>query len=291
MIRQAFSNYLSLIKFSHTVFALPFALCGFVMGISEKHLPENWPLLLIGVVLCMVFARSAAMAFNRYADYRIDALNARTAMREIPRGIIGPKRALFYVILNSALFCLCTYFINTLCFYLSPVALFVILGYSYTKRFTAWCHIVLGIGLALAPVGAYLAVTGEFALYPILLSIAVLTWTAGFDIIYALQDEAFDRNQNLRSIPVALGAKNALRLSSFLHVVTAASIIFLGIVMHGGLLYWVGASIFILMLIYQHLIVSPDDLSRINLAFGTTNGFASILFGMFFIAETLISFR
>ena len=291
MIRQALSNYLSLIKFSHTVFALPFALCGFVMGVSQHHVPENWPILLLGVILCMVFARSAAMAFNRYADYRIDALNARTAMREIPSGIIAPNRALFYVILNAALFCLCAFFINTLCFYLSPVALLVILGYSYTKRFTAWCHIVLGLGLALAPTGAYLAVTGEFAFQPALLSLAVLSWTAGFDIIYALQDEAFDRNQNLRSIPVALGAKNALLLSTFLHVITAACIIFLGINMHAVLLYWIGAGVFMLMLIYQHLIVSPNDLSRVNMAFGTTNGFASILFGVFYIAETLIPFR
>lgn len=291
MIRQALSNYLSLIKFSHTVFALPFALCGFVMGISQHHVPENWPTLLLGVILCMVFARSAAMAFNRYADYRIDALNARTAMREIPSGIIAPNRALFYVILNAALFCLCAFFINKLCFYLSPVALLVILGYSYTKRFTAWCHIVLGLGLALAPTGAYLAVTGEFAFYPTLLSLAVLTWTAGFDIIYALQDEAFDRNQNLRSIPVALGAKNALLLSTFLHIITAGSIIFLGINMNVGVFYWIGAGVFMLMLIYQHLIVSPDDLSRVNLAFGTTNGIASILYGLFFIAETLIPFR
>jgi 4-hydroxybenzoate polyprenyltransferase len=291
MIRKALSNYLSLIKFSHTVFALPFALCGFVLGLSQHGLPANWSILLFLVLLCMVFARSAAMAFNRYADYRIDALNARTAMREIPSGIINPNTALFYVILNAALFCLCAFFINKLCFYLSPVALIVILGYSYTKRFTAWCHIVLGLGLALAPIGAYLAVTGEFALYPTLLSLAVLTWTAGFDIIYALQDETFDRNQNLRSIPVAMGAKNALRLSSFLHAITAASIIFLGIETHVGLLYWIGASIFMLMLIYQHLIVSPNDLSRVNLAFGTTNGFASIVFGLFFIAETLIPFR
>ncbi|HSR40465.1 MAG TPA: UbiA-like polyprenyltransferase, partial [Phnomibacter sp.] len=207
-------NYLSLVKFSHTIFALPFALIGFFVGIifldqipwvkaavemrdepKEKiflFFQSHWYLFVL-VLLCMITARSAAMAFNRYLDRHFDAQNPRTAIREIPAGIIGPNSALRFVILNAFIFITATYFINTICFFLSPVALFVILFYSYTKRFTALCHLVLGLGLRLAPIGAYLAVTGEFAVLPILFSFTVLFWVSGFDIIFALQDEAFDR--------------------------------------------------------------------------------------------------
>lgn len=244
-------------------------------------------------MLCMVFARSAAMAFNRWQDRDIDAKNPRTVVREIPSGVIKEKNALFFVIIMSLAFILTTFFINRLCFYLSPLALFVVLGYSYTKRFTFLCHLFLGLGLALAPVGAYLAVTGVFDLIPVLYGIAVLFWTAGFDIIYALQDEEFDKENQLKSIPVVLGKRNALMLSNLLHVLSAMAMIFAGITagqyyeqLH--LIHYIGLAVFILMLIYQHTLVKPNDLSRVNLAFFTTNGIASVLFGSLFILDFYI---
>ncbi len=277
-------NYLSLIKFSHTIFALPFAVIGFLLGIQSANAIINWQLLLL-VVLCMVFARSAAMAFNRYIDRNIDKINPRTFIREIPSGIIQPNAALLFVIINCLLFIGCTYFINTLCFYLSPVALTVILGYSYSKRFTPLCHLILGTGLALAPIGAYLAVTGEFAWLPLFFSFAVLFWVSGFDIIYALQDEEFDRNNNLRSIPVMLGKKNALVLSNIFHLITAFLLLLPTINHSFGVFYWVGTCIFIALLVYQHTLVKVDDLSQLNIAFFTTNGIASVVFAVFFIID------
>ncbi|RME06912.1 MAG: 4-hydroxybenzoate octaprenyltransferase, partial [Bacteroidetes bacterium] len=186
-------KYLSLVKFAHTVFAMPFALLGYFLAVQLPDRHFDWKLLLL-VVLCMVFARNAAMAFNRYLDRNIDKANPRTATREIPAGVISPQSALWFVILNAAGFIATTWFINSLCFLLSPVALLVILGYSFTKRFSALCHLVLGMGLALAPVGAYIAVTGSFATLPVLYGFAVLFWVSGFDIIYALQDDEFDRS-------------------------------------------------------------------------------------------------
>lgn len=287
-ISASIANYLSLVKFSHTIFAMPFALIGFSLAIKSSNNPVNVSLLLLLVVLCMVFARNAAMAFNRYIDKDFDKVNDRTAIREIPAGIISPKNALTFVILNCILFSLTTFFINKLCFCLSPVALLVVLGYSYTKRFTPLCHLILGLGLALAPIGAYLAVTGHFSLLPLLYSFAVLAWVSGFDIIYALQDETFDRSQNLRSIPVALGKKRALLVSGLLHMAAAFFILFAGRLapFHGW--YWVGAAIFIALLIYQHSLVKPNDLSKINLAFFTTNGIASCLFALFVLLELFL---
>ena len=283
------SHYLSLIKFSHTVFALPFALIGFTLAVtSTSHNDVLWPKMLVLVLLCMVFARSAAMSFNRFLDRQYDALNPRTAGREIPAGIIKPGHALFFTIVNSILFITATFFINRACFYLSPVALFVVLFYSYTKRFTALCHIVLGIGLSLSPIGSYLAVTGRFDLLPVLFSFLVLTWVAGFDIIYALQDESFDRSQELHSIPAALGVKNALTVSVILHVLSGLIVMGIGIYGHFGLLYWAGAAVYLSLLVYQHLIVKPDDLSKVNMAFGNTNGIASVVFAIFTIAALLI---
>ena len=200
---MSIKNYLSLVKFSHTIFALPFACIGFALAL-QGGFTFSLKLFLL-VILCMATARNAAMAFNRYIDRKFDALNPRTAIREIPAGIINPKNALFFIIINCLLFVIATYFINTICFFLSPVALFVVLFYSYTKRFTPLCHLVLGAGLALAPIGAYLAVTGVFAWLPLFFSFTVFTWVSGFDIIYALQDEDFDRVNHLNSIPVLLG--------------------------------------------------------------------------------------
>jgi 4-hydroxybenzoate polyprenyltransferase len=279
-------NYLSLVKFSHTIFAMPFAMVGFFLAVQQQDQALNWRLLLL-VIGCMVFARSAAMAFNRYADRDIDEKNPRTATREIPAGVISPNNALFFVIVNCLLFVLCTYFINTLCLLLSPVALAVVLGYSYTKRFTALCHFVLGLGLALAPVGAYIAVTGSFALLPILFGFVVLFWVSGFDIIYALQDEEFDRSLGLNSIPAALGKSRALMLSNVLHLFTALLVIYAGLEASFGLWYWIGTGIFISLLAYQHFLVKPNDLSKVNLAFFTTNGIASTIFGALVVIDTL----
>ncbi|MDR1416716.1 MAG: putative 4-hydroxybenzoate polyprenyltransferase, partial [Prevotellaceae bacterium] len=189
-------NFASLVKISHTVFAMPFAFIGYFLAQRQAETFRWWELLL-PVVLCMFFARNAAMSFNRYADRLLDAANPRTALREIPRGVVRPKHALLFCLVNALLFMATTFFINRLCFALSPVALALVLGYSYTKRFTAWCHFVLGLGLSIAPVGAYIAVSGTFAAPPLLLAALVLLWSSGFDIIYALPDEEFDRQQRL----------------------------------------------------------------------------------------------
>jgi 4-hydroxybenzoate polyprenyltransferase len=285
-------HYLSLIKFSHTIFALPFALLGFFLATLETGEPLSWVRLVL-VLLCMVFARSAAMAFNRYLDRDIDAQNPRTRVREIPAGVITPRSALVLVIGSSLLFILTTWFINPLCFYLSPVALLVVLGYSYTKRFTFLCHFVLGLGLSLAPIGAYLAVTGVFAWIPLLYAFAVLFWVTGFDIIYALQDDAFDKSLNLHSIPIKLGRRNALRLSTVLHVFCAALIGLAAAMLQQqypvfSALLWVASGLFMALLFYQHTLVKPGDLSKVNLAFFTTNGVASLLFGGLVIIDILL---
>ncbi|SEM20351.1 4-hydroxybenzoate polyprenyltransferase [Chitinophaga rupis] len=281
------NKYLSLVKFSHTIFAMPFAMTGFFMATIKAQQPFHWQQFVL-VVLCMVFARSAAMAFNRWLDADIDKRNPRTAQREIPAGIIAPGNALFFVIANAALFMLCSWFINRLCFFLSPVALLVVLGYSYTKRFTALCHLVLGLGLSLAPIGAFLSVTGYFDLLPVLVSVLVLCWVSGFDIIYALQDEEFDRSQSLNSIPAWLGKPGALRFSEVLHIIAGIIVLGIGVIGHFHWLYWIGAGVFIIMLISQHLLVKPHDLSRVNLAFMTTNGIASVVYAVFVISDMLI---
>ncbi|MBC7885849.1 MAG: UbiA family prenyltransferase [Saprospiraceae bacterium] len=285
-------RYLSLIRFSHTIFAMPFAMIGFFLGLKISGTGFRVDLLVM-VTLCMVFARSAAMAFNRWLDRDIDAINHRTAVRDIPSGLISEKSALWFVIITGMLFIITTYFINHICFVLSPVALVVILGYSYTKRFTSWCHLILGVGLALAPVGAYLAVTGEFGMISILLGAGVLFWVAGFDIIYSLQDEEFDRTNKLNSLPVAFGRITSLRLSELFHLCTA---IFFGIAIFYsfetfedlGMILTGGYVVFLILLIYQHIIIKPSDLSRINMAFFTTNGVASLLFGFLFILDLMI---
>lgn len=309
-------SYLSLIKFSHTIFAMPFAMIGFflplkdgevVYGVGQWNLNKtiNWGiteeenleieawqeigLKFLLVIGCMAFARSAAMAFNRYLDRSFDAKNPRTAIREIPAGILKANSVLLFTIVNCLLFIACTFFINRLCFYLSPVALAVVLGYSYTKRFTPLCHLVLGLGLSLAPIGAYLAVTGQFSFLPILFSLAVIFWVSGFDIIYALQDEEFDKSQKLYSIPSWLGKTKALRVSELLHLLSAACVIIAGLYGDFGWLYWVGIAVFAGMLIYQHSIVKPTDLRKVNLAFMTANGIASVVFAIFVIADLFIN--
>lgn len=283
-------KYLSLIKFSHTIFAMPFALIGFFMATYAMGEGIDW-IKFLYVILCMVFARSAAMAFNRWADRDIDSKNPRTAIREIPSGIISPKNALYFVIINSVLFVITTWFINELSFYLSPVALLVVLGYSYTKRFTSLCHFVLGLGLSLAPIGAYIAVANQFALLPVIYSFIVLFWVSGFDIIYALQDEEFDKSLGLNSIPASLGKKRALMISNVLHALTALLVVYSYIQTDFLFGYWylAGAVIFIMLLSYQHFLVKPDDLSKVNLAFFTTNGIASTIFGIFVVLDIILT--
>lgn len=281
-------NYLSLIKFSHTIFALPFALIGFTLAVSQKEYAFTWDKLLF-VLLCMIFARSAAMAFNRYIDRDIDTANPRTAkIREIPNGTIKERSALRFVIVNCMLFLGAAYLLNSLCFILSPIALLVILGYSYTKRFTALCHLILGLGLSLSPIGAYLAVTAQFDILPLLFSCIVLFWVSGFDIIYALQDENFDKKLNLHSIPVLLGQEDALRFSRLMHFITAVIILFIGInYFTTSTLFWTATTLFIGLLINQHRLVKLNDLSKINLAFFTNNGIASVIFGFLIVIELI----
>jgi len=288
-------NYLSLVKFAHTIFAMPFAMIGFCLGVlNVPHTAGSNPNYLqygikfFLVLVCMVTARSAAMAFNRYLDRSFDAMNPRTAIREIPKGIISANSALRFVILNCILFVVATWFINTICFILSPVALFVILFYSFTKRFTALCHLVLGLGLSLAPIGAFLAVTGVFALVPVLFSLSVIFWVSGFDIIYALQDEEFDKSNDLYSIPSRLGKARALKVSSLLHFISAACVIAAGYYGNFHWIYLIGIAVFVLMLIYQHSLVKPTDLSKVNIAFMTANGIASVVFAVLVIADLLL---
>ena len=287
---KAVKNYFSLVKFSHTVFAMPFALIGFSLAVSKEEFDFSIRLLLL-VILCMIFARNAAMGFNRLADKHFDAINPRTRKREIPSGIIGPKAAAVFVIANAVLFIITAGFINMLTLFLSPVALLIILGYSLTKRITSLCHFILGLGLALAPIGAYISVTGQFSILPLIYSFIVLTWVSGFDIIYALQDDEFDKTNELHSLPSAAGRKRALVISIFVHVLTFLLVLTAGIYEKGGLLFWSGATVFTLLLIYQHSIVRHDDLSKVTIAFATTNGIASILFAVFVIFDMIFKYR
>jgi 4-hydroxybenzoate polyprenyltransferase len=316
-------NYLSLVKFSHTVFALPFAMIGFTLGvfffmntnimgdfvnpllslstlkikIFIKYFIEHDCLLtyliiikLLLVLICMVTARNAAMAFNRYIDRKYDEKNPRTAIREIPSGIITPKNAVLFILINCGLFIVTTFFINKLCFYLSPIALAVVLGYSLTKRFTFLCHLILGIGLGLAPIGAFLAVTGKFEILPLFFSFAVFFWVSGFDIIYALQDEQFDKENNLYSIPAYFGQNKAKWISRFLHVCSFLCLLGAGIYGNFIFIYWLGFVVFSGLLVYQHSLVIRFGLKKIDLAFFTTNGIASVLFGVCVITEIIMHF-
>jgi len=308
---SSIKKYLSLVKFSHTIFAMPFAIIGFFLGVinrlndlnnfqpdnkenyvykyfEQQFLNYEFTGKFVLVILCMIFARSAAMAFNRYLDRSFDSKNPRTAIREIPAGIISKESALRFVIINCLFFVTATFFINRICFFLSPVALFIILFYSYTKLFTPLCHLILGIGLSLAPIGAYLAVTGAFAFLPILFSFAVIFWVSGFDIIYALQDVEFDQSQKLFSMPAWLGKTKALKVSELLHVLSAGCVVFAGLYGHFGQWYWTGIAVFIGMLIYQHSIVKPNDLSKVNIAFMTANGIASVVFSVFVLLDIFL---
>jgi 4-hydroxybenzoate polyprenyltransferase len=286
-ILRSVRDYFSLVKFRHTVFAMPFALIGFSLAVSKPEFDLSIRLLLL-VILCMIFARNTAMGFNRLADKDFDSLNPRTIKREIPSGIISTRAAAIFVAINAVMFIVTTGFINRLTLFLSPVALLVIIGYSLTKRFTYLCHFVLGLGLSLAPIGAYISVTGRFSILPIIYSFIVLSWVSGFDIIYALQDDEFDKLNHVHSLPSATGRRKALAISIFIHFITFLLVLIAGWYGNGGILFWTGATIFTLLLIYQHSIIRYDDLSKITMAFGTTNGIASIIFAFFVILDLIL---
>ncbi len=276
------ARWASLVKFAHTVFALPFALLGYVYALTHTGTPFSW-LLLIEILLCMVFARNAAMGFNRWADRKFDAENPRTAQRDIPAGRISPRAALLFVVVNVVGFMVVAGFINRLTLLLSPVALTVILGYSYTKRFTALSHIVLGVALAIAPVGAYVAVAGSFDSAMFILAAVVVTWVSGFDILYSLQDAAHDRDHGLHSIPAYFSPVATLAISIALHILTLAGVGAFGLMTGGRGLYWTGAVLFALILTAQHLLNTP----RYALMFTVLNGASSIVLAAFAIAGML----
>lgn len=278
-------NYFKLVKFNHTVFAMPFALIGFFMAIKLYNYNFRFIQFFI-VILCMVFARNAGMGFNRYADRYFDKKNPRTAQREIPTNKIKSTNALLFVFVNSVLFILCSYFLNKLAFILSFPALLIILFYSYTKRFTFLSHLFIGLALSIAPSAAFIAVTGTLKLPVLILSGMVLFWTAGFDVIYSLQDEEFDKKENLFSIPAKFGRKKALFISKIFHIISAGLCIIFVILINPNILNISATLAFLIMLLYQHLIINPHDISKVNLAFGTFNGLASVLFGIL----TVISF-
>lgn len=288
------SKYASLVKFSHTIFAMPFALIGFVYGVTHGaslHLYGYWWLTtLVLVVLCMVFARNAAMGFNRWADRRIDAENPRTADRDIPAGRISPRQALWFVIANGVLFIVAAAMINPLAGWLSPVALAVILFYSYCKRFTALSHLVLGLSLGIAPVGAYVAATGHITPELCILALLVMTWCGGFDIIYALQDAAFDRERGLHSVPSRFSPHMALAISCALHAVSAAALFWFATYCNGTVWLWIGCGLFVALLLLQHVLVTPARQRHIGIAFGTLNGLASLALAVGVIADLLVGF-
>lgn len=265
-------DFLSLVVFAHTVFALPFALLSAVLAAGGVPSLRT----LAWILVAMVGARSAAMSFNRIVDRHIDARNPRTARREIPAGVVSPAAAALFCAGSAALFVVAAAQLNRLCLWLSPVALVVVLGYSFAKRFTAAAHLVLGLSLAIAPVGAWVAVTGAFALPPVLLGFAVLFWVAGFDVIYSLQDEEFDRKEGLRSIPAHFGAARALQIARLFHGATLVLLYAVFLSVHGGWLF--GAAVVVAggFLVRQHRLVSPADLSRVDAAFFTANGWLSV---------------
>ena len=280
--------YVNFVKLPHTLFALPFALVGVVLASYDRPIrvaQVGW------VVLAFTAARFAAMGFNRIADRHIDARNPRTARREIPAGVLSVAEATAAVGVASLIFVVAAWQLNPLCVALSPLALVWVLAYSYTKRFTRWSHLVLGLGLSIAPVGGYLAITGRWS-HPwwmlCALAAAVATWVAGFDILYALQDVAFDRENALHSVPVAFGEAGALAVARALHLLSVAGLALAGVAAGAGWLYATGVVVAAVLLLYEHSLVRVGDLSRLDAAFFTMNGVISIVFFGFVLAERLV---
>ena len=280
-------RYISLVKFAHTIFAMPFALMAFTYALWSTEAEFSW-WLLVQVILCMVFARNVAMGFNRWADRDIDKENPRTADREIPAGKISPRNAMIFIVMNALFFVATACTINLLTALLSPVALAVIMFYSYCKRFTAWAHIVLGLSLAIAPAGAFIAVTGTLTWPVCLLSLLVLTWCGGFDIIYALQDAEFDRQRGLHSIPSTFSVATSLYISIALHCVSVASLVAFALLLPQSWVLWTGVALFTAILVAEHILVTPKKQRSIGIAFGTLNGLASLTLAAFVIANILI---
>ena len=282
------TDYLRLVKFSHTIFAMPFALLSFTYAWLTTEPEANIYLLLAQVVGCMVFARNVAMGFNRWADRDIDAANPRTREREIPAGVISPRGAVWFIVINAALFITLAALINPLCGWLSPVALAIVMFYSYCKRFTSLAHLVLGLSLGIAPVGAYMAVTDTSSWECWLLALIVMTWCSGFDIIYALQDAEFDRKRGLHSIPALLGTRGALVVSALLHIASIALLCLFASYQPQTWLLYVGCTIFAAILASEHYIVTPSKQRNIGIAFGTFNALASVSLATFLILNLVV---
>lgn len=283
-----FADYLRLVKFSHTIFAMPMALLAFTYAwVMYTPSAPLW-LLLLQVVGCMVFARNVAMGFNRWADRGIDAENPRTAMREIPAGVVSARGAMVFVVANALLFIVVAATINPLCGWLSPVALAIVMFYSYCKRFTALAHVVLGISLGIAPVGATMAVTGAAPLEAWLLALVVMAWCAGFDIIYALQDAEFDRQRGLHSIPSRFSARTSLVISALLHVASVVLMLWYASYQPQSWLLYLGCSLFAAIVASEHYIVTPSRQRNIGIAFGTFNALASVSLAVCLIANLII---
>ena len=272
--------YLSFVRFSHTVFALPFALAGALL--AAQRVPVNG-MTIVWILAAMVAARSAAMGFNRLVDARFDALNPRTANRELPRGVISTREAVAFVVIASLAFVFAAWRLNPLCFALSPVALAIVFWYSLAKRYTAWTQLFLGLAMAVAPVGGWLAVGGRGGWEPWLLALAICTWVGGFDILYACQDLDFDRAHGLRSIPVRYGVPAALAISRGLHVLTIVSLVALSFVAPLGRIYLTGVAVVAALLAYEQSLVRADDLSQVKRAFDL-NGYVGILYLLVLVA-------
>lgn len=280
---------LEMIKFEHSVFALPFALTGALLGWrSTGFAVDGLVLKFVWIVLAMVGARSAAMAFNRVVDAEIDARNPRTKMRHIPAGTLSRGFAWAFIAVSSAVFIFAAAMLNPLCLKLSPIALGVVLFYSWTKRFTALSHVVLGFALGIAPAAAWIAITGELDPRIVWLTAAVTLWTAGFDVIYSCQDTEFDVRSGLFSLPAKLGNRNALRMSRAMHVLMIGCLVALALSLSLGWLAWAGVALVAALLAYEHSLVKHDDLSRVDAAFFTLNGWVSILFFLFWAADILL---
>ena len=284
-IRRRLTLTAELVAFPHTIFALPFAFLGMILGAGGLPTPRQ----LLWITVAMVGARTAAMAFNRIADRRIDAANPRTMGRPLPSGRMNLGWAARVTALSILVFLWASWMLRPLCLALAPLALAIVLGYSWTKRFTWLSHVALGLALAIAPVGAWIAVMGPPSLAPLLLAVAVVCWTAGFDIIYACQDIAFDRDHALASIPARFGVHNALRVSALLHAIMMLALLGVAAIAGLGIPFLVGLAIAAAVLIREHRIVKPDDLSRVNIAFFTLNGWVSVV--IFLAAAVDLSLR
>jgi 4-hydroxybenzoate polyprenyltransferase len=282
---------LEMIKFEHSIFALPFALTGALLAVRDGGLSGDLLWRKIAWIVAMVCARSAAMAFNRLIDADIDARNPRTKLRHIPAGLLSTSFSWGFVAVSSLIFIFAARELNTLCFRLAPVALGIIFAYSFTKRFTSFSHLVLGFALGIAPAAAWIAIRGSLDVRILWLTAAVTFWTAGFDIIYSCQDFEFDTDAGLFSLPRRLGVAGALRVSRFLHAIMLACLLALVYTLQLGALSLAGIAVVAALLIYEHSLVKPDDLSRVNAAFFTMNGYVSVLFFLFWAADIFYASR